>query len=351
MTLSYDIHQSYQFNYDRGPLLSAPVPSVPETPLKEFLGFKVRSRLGIAAGLLLNSKWISAYAQLGFDLLTYKTVRSVHRACYPLPNWVFVDDRGSSEGPVYTTSFDVTRPKDATSAVCFGMPSMGPEIWKPDISRAKKALVPGQLLIVSVVATPQEGATAESVANDFSTCASWAAEAGADVIEANFSCPNVCSAEGSIYLDAKLSRNIARQIRAAIGETPLLLKVGDFGSAMRMSDFLQAISGIVDGVTLVNCIVRPVLDPGGQPIFGEQFRSVGVAGRAIHGPSLELVRAAVEIVNRDSLGLAVVAVGGASEPSDIGEFFSAGAAAVLMGSAPMYLPHLAIETKRLHPGW
>jgi dihydroorotate dehydrogenase len=228
---------------------------------------------------------------------------------------------------------------------------MGPEIWRPDISRAKKALAPGQLLIVSVVATPREQATAESVASDFSTCASWAAESGADIIEANFSCPNVCSAEGSIYLDAKLSRGIAGQIRSAIGRTPLILKVGHFGSATRMTDFLHAIAGIVDGVALVNCIVRPVLDPDGKPVFGAQFRSVGICGRTIHEPSLDLVRSAVDVVNRDSLGLAVVAVGGASEPRDIGDFFSAGAAAVLMGSAPMYLPHLAVETKSLHPGW
>src|SRR5258706_12511947 len=52
------------------------------TPLKEFLGLKVRSRLGIAAGILLNSKWVAAYAGLGFDVLTYKTVRSSHRPCY-----------------------------------------------------------------------------------------------------------------------------------------------------------------------------------------------------------------------------------------------------------------------------
>ena len=77
MVQTYDIHQTYQYNYDRGPVFAtSPVP-VPPGPMKEFLGLEVRSRLGISAGLLLNSKWVLGYAQRGFDILTYKTVRVV----------------------------------------------------------------------------------------------------------------------------------------------------------------------------------------------------------------------------------------------------------------------------------
>src|SRR4026208_1694585 len=103
MTETYDRTQSYQFNYDRGPVFPSAPPALPEGPLTSFLGLKVRSRLGIPAGLLLNSKWIDAYAKRGWDILTYKTVRSAHRPCYPLPNWVFVEDDGKPEGPVYVT--------------------------------------------------------------------------------------------------------------------------------------------------------------------------------------------------------------------------------------------------------
>ena len=351
MPQTYNIQQTYQENYDRGPLIDFPFPEIPKTPLKEFLGLNVRSRLGIAAGLLLNSRWISAYGKLGFDLLTYKTVRSAYRPCYPLPNWVFVDDRGKTDGPVYSTTFNQAEPENAASAVCFGMPSMAPQIWRADIRAAKTSLSEGQALLVSVVATPGEKASAEEVAADFCRCAIWAAEAGADIVEANFSCPNVCSAEGTIYLDAALSNRIAGSIRNSIGTIPLLIKTGNFPSIEKMRAFLGAVTGVANGVTLVNCIVRPVLHSGGKPVFGEQFRSVGVAGRTIHKPAVAIVRTAVEIVNKDALGLAIIAVGGVSRAADIDDFFSAGASAVLMGSAPMYLPHLAVEAKRLHREW
>jgi len=347
---TYDIGQSYEFNYERGPLLEGPFAEVPSTPLKELFGLKVRSRIGIAAGLLLNSKWIAGYARLGFDLLTYKTVRSQSRACYPPPNWVFVEAPNDS-GPVYETNFDPQHAADASSAVCFGMPSMSPDVWRRDIRIAKSSLGEGQVLIVSVVATPGENPSAQGIAEDFAQCAAWATEAGADVIEANFSCPNVCSAEGSIFLDAKFSGLIAGQIRRAIGSTPLTIKIGEFGSPAKMRTFFHAVANSANAVTLVNCIVRPVLNRAGQPVFGEQFRNVGVTGRAIHRPSLALIRQAAELMKQDGLDLKILAVGGASRAADVGDFFTAGAAAVLMGSAPMYLPDLALKIKRRHSDW
>ena len=115
MKFTYDIAATYRENYERGPVLDG-ASEIVGTPLKEFLGRPVRSRFGIAAGLLLNSKWLLGYAQQGFDLLTYKTVRSRHRECYPPPNWVFVDaDEG--EGPVHVIEDMPEDPASISSAV------------------------------------------------------------------------------------------------------------------------------------------------------------------------------------------------------------------------------------------
>ncbi len=346
MHQTYDITKTYRENYDAGPQFAGPPPVIPETPMKEFLGLPVHSRIGIAAGLLLNSKWIHGYARHGFDILTYKTVRSAYRPCYDLPNWVFVEDDGKNDGPVYVTEQFPEDPTRISSAVCFGMPSMAPEVWKADVRVAKDGLDDGQILIVSVVATPNAGATAEEVAADFAQCAAWAAESGADIVEANFSCPNVCTPEGTIYQDTKLSRFIASKIRDAIADKPLLFKVGHFLSNESLRDFLCAMNGIVSGITLVNGISRPVLHRDGRAAFGEQYRTAGVLGRAIHEPSVQNVRTAAEIIQSESLNLAIAAVGGVSQPADMTDFLDAGADVVLLGSSPMYLPGLAVEAKR-----
>ena len=350
MTQTYDIKQTYQYNYDRGPVFPGPPKAAPAGPMKTFLGLEVRSRLGISAGLLLNSKWVLGYAQRGFDILTYKTVRTIYRACYDLPNWVFVEDLGGT-GAVYSTDRVPDNPSEISSAVCFGMPSMTPNVWREDVKRAKGALGAGKILIVSVVASPDEKAKVREVADDFARCAEWAIEAGADVIEANFSCPNVCSKEGSIYSDVQMSRTVATTIRKAIGDKPMLLKAGYFEDWKKLRSFLKFVNGIADGVIMVNAISRPVLHRNERPVFGDQFVKAGVIGRAIHKPSVDAVRAAVEIVQSENLKLEIIGVGGVANEGDAHDFFDAGAAAVLMGSSPMYLPDIAAQLKGKHPEW
>ena len=94
MLTTYRLDQTYDWNFQNGPEYDGAFPPVPATSQKDFFGIPVNSRLGIAAGLLLNSRWISTYARLGFDILTYKTVRSSYRRCYDLPNWILIDTEG-----------------------------------------------------------------------------------------------------------------------------------------------------------------------------------------------------------------------------------------------------------------
>ena len=81
----YDIRKDYTWNFDH-----APEPVVGDVPAVDgdwtYCGQPVDSPLGIAAGPLLNGRWLLYYASLGFDILTYKTVRARERASYGLPN-------------------------------------------------------------------------------------------------------------------------------------------------------------------------------------------------------------------------------------------------------------------------
>ncbi len=356
MINTYDIDRTFDWNYDNGPVYEGPFPDVPETPKKEFLGLPVNSRLGIPAGLLLNSNWIEMYGRLGFDILTYKTVRSEYRPCQELPNWVFIDrddqiDPGQLDEAQKLLKKRPSDHKSITSSVSFGMPSKAPEDWMPDVARARKALLPGQVLIVSVVASPKPNSDVSEMIADFGNLAAMAREAGAHVIEANLSCPNVCTAEGDIFLDAQLSGKIAAAMKENAKGAPVLLKLGHFANDSVISEVLQAVSGNATGVVMVNGISRRVVNEDGEAAFGAERKVSGILGRGIHAFSLDNVETALDIISADGLSLEVVAVGGVSTVEDAEHYFDAGAAAVMMGSAPMFHPTLAVEMKHAHPKW
>ena len=118
----------------------------------------------------------------GFDVLTYKTVRSQARECYPLPNLqpVVCDQLQGDE-----VELPATRQMTGSWAVSFGMPSASPDVWRKDIEQTRDQLPAGKVLSVSVVGSEQPGGTLEDLADDYAVCAKWAVESGADVIIAH----------------------------------------------------------------------------------------------------------------------------------------------------------------------
>ena len=91
---------------------------------------------------MLNSKWVEAYSRLGFDVLTYKTVRSMAMPAHALPNIRPVENREHAAIATKRTSIE-TRP---TLAVSLGIPSVEPEVWRKDVRRAKDRIAGGQVL-------------------------------------------------------------------------------------------------------------------------------------------------------------------------------------------------------------
>jgi dihydroorotate dehydrogenase (NAD+) catalytic subunit len=356
---TYRIDRSYEWNYMHGPVWSGALPKVPDTPTKTFFGLPVASRLGISAGLLLNSAWIGFYARCGFDILTYKTVRSEQRASHRKPNWLFVDDAdarrlegsGRSEGVHAHARPTHGGPASWTSTVSFGMPSRAPTEWMADVATARGLLGPRQVLIVSVVASPGPGWTTEDIVRDFGNLAAMAREAGAQLVEANLSCPNVTSAEGDLFQDAELSGRIARALRAGAGTLPVLLKIGHLSDDRDLEALLQAVNGTASGLVIVNGLSRPVLDADDAPAYGQDRRQAGILGRGVHRIGVHDVARAVAQIRVHRLDLQVVGVGGVATAADVTHYFSAGACAVLMGSAPMFEPGLAASLKAADPQW
>jgi dihydroorotate dehydrogenase len=352
---TYRVDRSFEWNYANGPDFAGPFPPVPETPPKDFFGLKVRSRFGVPASILLNARWIETYARLGFDLLTYKTVRSAARLCQPPPNWLFLDPASVAanlDDPDATVALAAAAPAvphAATAGGSFGIPSVAPETWQPDIAAAKHALGPGQVLIVSVVGTARPGLSDEDFVADFASLAATVAANGADLVEADLSCPNVARREGEVYLDIPLSARIARAVKDAAGSRPVLLKIGDIADRARLAELLERTAGAADGIVMINAPSRRIVDASGAPAFGAGRERAGVTGGAIKAIALRAVGDAASHVARRGLPLKIVGVGGITSAADARQFLDAGAYAVQSATAATWNPLLAAELKAAAP--
>ena len=348
----YRMDQTFEMNAAAGPDFDGPFPAVPVTPTKEFFGHPVASRIGVAASLVLNSAWGETFGRLGFDLLTYKTIRSRRKLAHPAPNWLYPDQTSVSKSRDVPMTRGLALPDDPVSATAvgsIGMPSVAPEDWREDIGKTRQALREGQVLIVSVVGTAVEGITPEAFVEDFCALAAEAVEAGAQVVEINLSCPNVASSEGELYLDTPFASRVAGAVRARIGAVPLLVKIGAIEDDAQMATLLRALAPVVDGVSMINAPSRVLLNRDGTHAFGETRKTAGMMGGVNFEIGLDCVRRAVAIIEREALPLRILAVGGVTSPVRIAAYFEAGAYAVMGASALAWDPYLAIRSKQLHP--
>lgn len=336
----YDINRDYQWNYDNVPApLQLEVPRVDGT--WHFCGLPVDSPLGMPAGPLLNGRWILYYASLGFDVLTYKTVRSTARECHPPPNLLPVEC-GQLRGR--EVNLRVSSEMNGSWAVSFGMPSAAPEVWRDDIRRTRELLPKGKLLSVSVVGTIQDGWTIDDLANDYARCARWAVESGADTIETNFSCPNVSTCDGQLYQQPEYSAVIARCVREQIGDTPFVIKVGHIESDSDARSLLMSVAPYVSGLAITNSIATTVVDACGQAEFDGQRR--GICGDATRSASTDQTRRLSRIIAAEGLVLELVGVGGVSTAGHVGDYLDAGAHAVQIATAAMVRPEIALQIRQ-----
>ncbi len=341
----YRTDKSYQWNYDHGPSFEGPLPEL-QQPDKKFKlwNFELNSPLGVPAGPLLDSKWIELYGKLGFDIPVYKTVRTIERECHPNPNCVFVDAQRQISvadigGDMTTLETEPKNAEDITITNSFGVPSQPPSVWMADIERANNSLGEGQVMIVSVMGTPGEG---RDLIEDYARCAAMAKEAGAKIIEANYSCPNVCTGEGSVYKDPETSSKISKAIREAIGTTPFLIKMGLMESYDELKKVVEANLPFVDGFAGINTIAMNVRTPAGeQALPGPNRLRSGLCGRAIHDGGQLFTEQLAQIRKEKNADFVICGVGGMMTAEDLQERRDAGADIVMSATAAMWDPYLA----------
>jgi dihydroorotate dehydrogenase (NAD+) catalytic subunit len=338
--------KSYEWNYDNGPQIPKTIPNriISSSPLSLW-NHKMNSCLGVPAGPLLHSGYIKLYSELGYDVLVYKTVRSIEKNCHPNPNCMYMERTTpiTEEELGGNTIASMIQPH-STAALSitnsFGVPSKPTDQWQADIALAQSYIKPGQLMIVSVMGSQIEG---EDLVADYVKAASLAKDAGAKAIEINFSCPNIASTCGALYEDMGASRSIAKAVKKAIGDTPLIIKLGFTPDKQQFESVICANAPYIDGIAAINTLKMTVLDKSGhQALPGSPSRlQSGVCGAIIQDLALETIRRLQTIKIKHGFEYEIFGGGGAHKIDDIQTFQSAGAKIVMIGTAAMWDPMLA----------
>jgi dihydroorotate dehydrogenase len=338
--IAWRLDRSYAWNALHPPKLPPrPRKLVPGPPTRLF-DRRVESPVGVAAGPLPNSRWVEAYARLGYGLLTYNTVRSTVRPAFPTPNLLYC----RAGDPAVT--IPPPRPLDPaalTWAASFGLPSAEPDQWRGDVMRAKSKLRPGQILIVSVAGTPVAEEDGEALADDYVRCARWAAEAGADVIEVHLGCPKtVGDRPEMLFENVPLSAFVVDRVRRAVGHRPVVAKLGATRSPRALHELATRLAPRLDGFVLVDSLQRRVVKPDGSPAFpGPGREQAGLSGAAVWETCAVQVEEMVAWRKAGAWSKVILAVGGLTSVARLRRTLEIGADAALVATAALTDPLIA----------
>jgi len=341
----YNIEISYEDNKKLGPRYDGKFPKVSLSNKVDFFGYKIGSNIGIPAGPLLDSNWVNFYANFGYPILTYKTVRSKKIDAHPFPNVLFVKKDGylreNDVGDIIYT-FDI-RKEDEFGILgitnSFGVPSLSPDEWGEDIKKANSILEEWQILVVSVMGTIN-GSNKDELLEDYIKVSKMAYHFGAKIIEVNLSCPNIGKEVGALYQDSKFAFFLADELKKAIN-VPFIFKVGYFPSIDTLAEFIKSVGEKVSGIAGINSIRMKVLNNEGKPALSPNRVYSGVCGPIIRKLGLYFIEQLAMIREHFGYGFRIIGMGGVSSPTDIDAFIEKGADYVMSATYIMWDPFLA----------
>ena len=346
----YDPLKSYEENYDKGPFggfADGKVFKQTGKPGYEYHGHKVYLPFGIPAGPLLNSNYIKAAFEKGFDICVYKTVRSDFYPSHPFPNILSVHTNGDLtleklEKPLLADTH-YEEPIAITNS--FNVPSKTVEVWQTDMKKALGYAGKGQILVGSFMGTVRPNQTKQEFIDDWAVTAKFVLETGVSVVEADLSCPNN-GAEGLVCYDIETTGQICKGIRKVIGKVPFILKVGYYREDSKLQELAQIAHEYGNGICAINTLQGIIVDKdGNQALPGKTRATAGVCGEPIKWAGLDMVKRLKEIRKKHNYSFSIEGTGGVTKPEDYFAYKNAGADMVFSATGAMWNPSLAEEIK------
>jgi dihydroorotate dehydrogenase (NAD+) catalytic subunit len=258
-------------------------------------GLELRNPTALASGILgYSAESLQRVAEAGAGAVVTKSVGVEPRPGYPNPTVVQAN---------------------AGLINAMGLPNPGIDEYTEEITYAKSILkVP---LIVSVY-----GYTAK----EYATVAAKAAEAGADAIELNVSCPHVKQTGAEIGQNPKILTEVVAKVKAAT-PTPIIVKLSP-----NVADIAEiaktAVKAGADALTAINTVKAMAIDAETQMPVLNNIKG-GLSGPAIKPIALRCVYDIFEA----QLNAPIIGCGGITTWQDAVEFLLAGASAIQIGTA------------------
>jgi dihydroorotate dehydrogenase len=353
----YDPKKSYEENFKNGPFgvfadgLPAQAGEViknTKEPKFDFLGFKVNSPFGIAAGPLINGKFVKGALDKGFDIPIYKTIRTRQYPCHPWPNVLPIKMKGDLTFEKIKQGVVVDKNKQGMPELItnsFGVPSQDPEFWQKDLREAVRSARRGQVVVGSFQGTSWNKGNPDAYVEDFVFGAKLLKKTGVQIMEVNLSCPN----EGSSHLlcfDSERTKKIIEEIKKEIGDIPLIAKIAYFSDEESLKILVKEIGNLVQAISSVNTLPATVLDENGKQALPGKGRLVsGLCGHAIKWAGLEMVKKLKLLRAEFDYSYTIIGVGGVTTADDFFEYRKAGADIVMSATGAMWNPYLAREIK------
>lgn len=313
-----------------------------DEPKYEFFGTPVYSPFGIAAGPLPTSRFIKAALDKGFDIVTLKSVRTDTFPLNIYPQVRSVDCRGNLD--INTSGLKVADKYSDQLAVAnsFGIPSVKPEQWQPDMRKSLSLPKKGQAVFIAFQGTARGKGRDDFIADHVKGVA-LIRELEVNLIEVNLSCPN----EGEEVLacfDTDISKRIVQAIRKTNPDLKLVIKLAYFSDHEQLKNLVKQIGGMVDGFSVINTIPVPVIDKSGGEVFPGRLKA-GISGAPIKWAGLEMT----ELLNtyRQEFGFdyKIIGMGGVLSAKDFHDYRAAGADYVMSVTGAMWNPKLALDIK------
>jgi len=347
----YDPAKTYEENYEEGPFgafADNKIYKQTGEPQYNFYGQKVFLPFGIPAGPLLNSNYLKAAFEKGFDICVYKTVRSDTYPTHPFPNILSVHVDGNltleklKKPLVADTSY--SQPLAITNS--FNIPSRKPEVWQEDMKKAFSYAGKGQIMVGSFVGTVRPDQTQNEFIDDWAIVAKQIIETGVKIVEADLSCPNN-GAEGLVCYNIETTKQICKAIRKVTGTVPFILKLGYYQDDKQLEKIAEIANEYANGIAAINTLQGIIVDKNGhQALPGKMRATGGICGAPIKWAGIDMVKRLKKIRDKKGYTFSIDGVGGVTTPEDYFEYKKAGADVVMSATGAMWNPYLAQEIKK-----